>query len=77
MILCLEYIHPIDLLCVLNQMGRFFKKKKKPLMLLIKGIFSIKNISTLHMNLKRKLTLKSTLRRFSIQTELCAVNSSR
>lgn len=51
MILCLECIKSTDLLCVLTQMGTS-KKKKNPLMLLIKGIFSIKSISTLHMNLK-------------------------
>lgn len=50
MVLCIEYIPAIDLLCVLNKMGRF--KFLKTLMLLIKGLFSIKNISTLHINLK-------------------------
>jgi hypothetical protein len=30
MILCLEYIQATDLLCVLTQMGRFFKKRKHP-----------------------------------------------
>lgn len=50
MVLCLEYNKATDLLCILTQMGKL--KKKKNLMLLIKGIFSIKSISPLHMNLK-------------------------
>lgn len=51
MVLCLEYNKATDLLCILTQMGKLKKKKNKPYVL-IKGIFSIKSISSLHMNLK-------------------------